>query len=201
MDVVRLNNYFLTRLLLNGADEFAVSRTNNVTECSFAKVSEREICDAFMSIRLDAAGVDGIPLSFLKLLLPVVLPMLTYIFNHIFVSSEFPRKWKTSVVLPIPKVSSQAKFSDYRPISLLVCLSKVFEMLMARQMERHIRCNKLLTMFQSGFRRHHSTTAAVLKVTEDIWLSMEDGQVTVLILLDFALVIDMVMHGLLLYKL
>jgi hypothetical protein len=61
------------------------------------------------------------------------------------------------VVLPIPKVN---KFSDYRPISLLVCLSKVFEVLIARQMERHICCNNLLTVFQSGFRRHHSTAAA-----------------------------------------
>jgi hypothetical protein len=37
---------------------------------------------------------------------------------------------------------------------------------MARQMETQIRCNNLLTLFQSGFRRHHSTTAAVLKVTD-----------------------------------
>jgi hypothetical protein len=108
--------------LLNEAVEFAVSRTNNVPEFSF------EICDAVMFIRSDAAGVDGIPLSFIKLLLPV----LTLIFNHIFVSSEFPGKWKTSVVMPIPKVSSPVKFSDYRPIILLVCLSKVFEVLMAR---------------------------------------------------------------------
>jgi hypothetical protein len=39
------------------------------------------------------------------------------------------------VVWPNPKVSGPAKFSDYRPISLFVCLSKVFEVLMARQME------------------------------------------------------------------
>jgi hypothetical protein len=75
-------------------------------------------------------GVDGIPLSFIKLLLPV----LTHFFNHIFVSSEFPEKWKASVVLPIRKVpTSPAKFPDYRPIiSLLVCLSKVFEVLLVR---------------------------------------------------------------------
>jgi hypothetical protein len=140
-------------------------------------------------------------LSFIKLLLLVVIPVLTHIFNHILVCSEFPGKWKTSVVLPIPKVSSSAKISDYRPISLLVCLSKVFEVLMARQMERHIRCNNLLTVFQSRFHRHHSTAAAVLKVIENIWLSMVDGQVTVLLLLDFSTAFDMVVHGLLLCKL
>jgi hypothetical protein len=115
MDVGGLNNYFLTRPLLNGAGEFAVFRTNNVPEFSFATVSDSEICHAVMSIRSDAAGVDGIPLLFINLLLPVVLPVLTHNFNHIFVSSEFPGKWKTSVVLPILKVSSPAKFFDYRP--------------------------------------------------------------------------------------
>jgi hypothetical protein len=68
-------------------------------------------------------------------------------------------------------------------------------------MERHIRCNNLLTVFQSGFRRHHSTAALVLKVTGDIHLSMEDEQVTVLLLLDFSQAFDMVMHGLLLCNL
>jgi hypothetical protein len=61
---------------------------------------------------------------------------------------------------------------------------------MARLMERHIRCNNLLTVIQLGFRRHHSTAAAVLKVTEDIRLSMEDGQVTVLLLLDLSHAFD-----------
>jgi hypothetical protein len=55
MDVERLNNYFLARPLLNGAGEFAVSRTNNVAEFSFATVGESEICDAVIFIRSDAA--------------------------------------------------------------------------------------------------------------------------------------------------
>jgi hypothetical protein len=49
-------------------------------------------------------------------------------------------------------------------------------------MEAHIQRNELLTVFQSGFRRHHSTTTAVLKVTEDTRSNMEDKQVTVLVL-------------------
>jgi hypothetical protein len=61
LDVERLNNYFFTRPLLSWADEFAVSRTQNVPEFSFSTVSESEIYDAVMSVRSDAVGVDGIP--------------------------------------------------------------------------------------------------------------------------------------------
>jgi hypothetical protein len=101
-------------------------------------------------------------------------------------------KNQVGALLPIPKVAVSVKFSDYRPISLLACLSKVFEVLMTRQMDAHIRRNELLTVFQSGFRRHHSTMAAVSKVTEDILSNMEDGQVTVLVHLDFSHAFDMV---------
>jgi hypothetical protein len=96
------------------------------------------------------------------------------------------------VVLPIPKIVVPLKFSDYRPINLLACLSyKVFGVFMAQQMEAHIRRNELLTVFHSGSHRRHSTRAAVLNVTEDIRLNMEDVQVTVLVLLDFSQAFDM----------
>jgi hypothetical protein len=65
------------------------------------------------------------------------------------------------MVLPIPKVAVLVKLSDYRPISLLACFYKVFEVLMARQMGAQVRRNELLIVFQFGFCRHHSTTAAV----------------------------------------
>jgi hypothetical protein len=98
--VLGVEQIFLRKPLLNRAGKFVVSRTNNLPEFSIATVSDESgICDAVMSIRLDASGVDGIRLSFIKLLLPVVLPVLTHTFNHIFVSSEFPGKWKTSVVV------------------------------------------------------------------------------------------------------
>jgi hypothetical protein len=73
------------------------------------------ICNSVMS-KSNAAGVDEIPLSFIKSLLPVMLGTLTYVFNHIFTCSEFPARRGASVVLPIPKVAVLVKFSDYRPI-------------------------------------------------------------------------------------
>jgi hypothetical protein len=58
------------------------------------------------------------------------------------------------VVLTIPKVAVPVKFLDYRPISLLAGLSKVFEVLMARQMESNIPRNKLLTAAVVSIKGH-----------------------------------------------
>jgi hypothetical protein len=123
-----------------------------------------EMYDAVMLIRPDAACVDEKSLPYLCEL-PIRRLLWCCLF-HVFFSQ----------VLLIT-----------RPISLLVCLSNVFEVLMARQIEGNICCDDLLTVFQSGFYRHHSTVAAVLSLreTEHIRLSMEDGQVAAQLLLDF----------------
>jgi hypothetical protein len=96
-----------------------------------------------MAVKSDASGLDGVPLSFVKTLLSVVLPALTHLFHFLFTCSNFTSRWKCAVVLPIPKISNPAGFSDFRPISLLPCLSKVCEVFMAGQM------NGLLCPFQS----------------------------------------------------
>jgi hypothetical protein len=178
--------------------DFDVPDSTKVPEFSFVSVTKHEVCNAVMPIKSNDAGVDEIPLSFIKSLLPVLLGTMTHVFNHIFTCSEFPAKWGASVVLPIPKVAVPIKFTDYRPIRLLACFSKVFDILMTRLIKAHVRRNKLLTVFQSGFCPHYSTTVAVLKFTEDIRSNMEDGPVTVLVLLDFSRPFDMVIHGLLL---
>jgi hypothetical protein len=71
---------------------------------------------------------------------------------------------------------------------------------MAGQMNGHIRNFGLLCPFQSGIRRHHSTRTAVLKVTEDIRFNLENGQATVLVMLDFTLTFVMIAHDLMMSK-
>jgi Reverse transcriptase (RNA-dependent DNA polymerase) len=74
-------------------------------------------------------------------------------------------------------------------------------MLMSKQMTAHIRDHSLLSDFQSGFRKFHSTTTAILKFTKGIRSNMEEGNATVLVLLNFSHAFDTVVHDLLLLKL
>jgi hypothetical protein len=64
-------------------------------------------------------SLDGNPLVFLKLLLLLILPVFTELFNYILTFSTFPLVWKISGVVPFPKVYSPTEKSDYRPISIL----------------------------------------------------------------------------------
>jgi hypothetical protein len=130
------------------------SHAPKVSGFLFATVSANEVSDA---------GID--PLFFVRSLLPALLPVLTHFFYYIFVNSKLSDMLKTFVVLPISNIGSLAKFSDYIPISLLVCVC----------VGSSSNCgNDLLTVFQFGFCWHYSTVAAVLKVTEDNRLKMKD---------------------------
>jgi hypothetical protein len=64
--------------------DFDVAVSTNVPEPSFVSVTEDEVCNTVMPIQLSAAGVDEIPWSFIKSLLPALLGTLTHVFNHIF---------------------------------------------------------------------------------------------------------------------
>jgi hypothetical protein len=73
---------------------------------SFSCIDEVCVVAALGKITSNATGLDGIPLVFIKLLLPLILPVLTELFNYILTSSTFPLVWKISSVVPIPKVHS-----------------------------------------------------------------------------------------------
>jgi hypothetical protein len=117
---------------------------------SFSCIDEVCVAPASGKITLNATGLDGIPLVFIKLLLPLILPVLTELFNYILTSSTFPLVWKISSVVPIPKVHFPTKKSDYRPISILSVLAKAFENVMYEQMLNYVGRNGLISSFQSG---------------------------------------------------
>jgi Reverse transcriptase (RNA-dependent DNA polymerase) len=99
--------------------------------------------------------------------------------------------------MPISKVKIPCFLSDYRPTSIWPSFSKTLELLMKDQIMPFVIRNSYLNRFQSGFCSAHSTTTALLNVTDDC----ERRFVTVLLLLDFSKAFDSVIHDLLCNKL
>ncbi|KXJ70645.1 hypothetical protein RP20_CCG022859 [Aedes albopictus] len=119
-------------------------------------------------ITSNATGSDGLPISFLKMLSPFILPLLVHLFNSIIRSQTFPDIWKKAIVTPIPKKSNPVEPKDFRPISVLPAMSKILEKILLAQINTHLATEPFFAKHQSAYRRSHSTTTALAKVTHDV---------------------------------
>ena len=104
----------------------------------FQPVSEQDVIKTAKSLKSLALGVDEINSFVVKTLLPRISVVLVDIINTSFEQRIFPERWKKGVVTPIPKVAMPMAPSDFRPISLLPCLSKIIEKLVNTQIVAYI---------------------------------------------------------------
>lgn len=164
----------------------------------FAAVSQDHVYKIIQSLKSKATGCDDIGRVMVVFILKHVLPSLTHIINFSLSSGVFPDVWRKAHVLPLPKISNPLLPNQFRPISILPFLSKIIESVVHKQIIEYLNKSNLFNQFQSGFRAGHSTTTALLKVTEDMRAGMEKSQVTVLVLVDFSNAFNAVDHDLLL---
>ena len=101
-------------------------------------------------------------------------------------TSTFPKKVKEAYLRPLLKKTALPKneLKSYRSVSNLSFISKILEKIVANRLQAHIKNNHLSNPLQSAYRKHHSTESALLKVHNDIIISMDKGEVTALTLFD-----------------
>ncbi len=121
--------------------------------------------------------LDAIPAKILKLAAHIIAPSLTHIFNLSLQSGIYVNDWKRARVTPIFKSEDKSKCENYRPISILSIVSKVFEKEVFRQMYTYVNESNLLSKYQSGFRPQHSTLSALIKICDDILNNMDEGKI------------------------
>ena len=74
-----------------------------------------------------ATGLDMIPSKLLKMAASIVAPSLTAIFKKSILTGIYPTEWKTARVTPVFKKGVKSDLNNYRPISVIPVVSKVFE--------------------------------------------------------------------------
>ena len=164
--------------------------------------SPQEIIKLINKLKLNkACGYDDISSFILKIAAQVLALPLSIMINHCITLGTFPTRLKLAKVIPVYKSGPSVDIQNYRPISLLSSLSKIFERVILNRLVSFLERNSLIIPTQFGFRHNHSTIHSILDIITESYQNIEDKRFSALILLDIKKAFDSVCHKILIKKL
>ena len=169
----------------------------------FAVLSQDTVKEYACKSAKKSCNLDPLPASLMKNCLDMLLPTITNIVNLSLSTGTMPETLKVAELVPALKKhdADHEQFSNFRPISNLVMVSKVIEKAVSAQLTDHVRTHHLEEWFQSAYKIHHSTETALVKVHNDILRAIDDNRSVLLLLLDLSAALDTVDHSTLLLRL
>lgn len=147
-----------------------------------------------------SSGPDGISNFLIKKFPDTSLEFLTIIFNNCLNNGYFPLSWKVGKILPLKKNATSSSLDEFRPISLLSNIGKLFEHIIKIKLEDELIIDPI-SCFQFGFRQAHSTQHALLKFHADVTRNLRNQKCTVAVSLDIQKAFDTACHKGILHKL
>jgi exonuclease III len=171
------------------------------TSFSFCPTTSDKVLDLLSKLDNKAsAGKSGIPTRLIKACKVSITPFLVDLFNDCIDSGTFIDEWKCAVVTPLHKKGDFGDLNNYRGISILPVISKVFEKVLADQIKNYFVSNNLLSDHQHGFRESHSCETALHEIISSCLKNLDKKWISVLLFVDFKKAFDMLCRRLLLYK-
>ena len=121
------------------------------------------------------SGTDNFPSKIVKLSCNFIYKPLTSICNLSFFEAFAPRALMVSKVIPVFKTGSRCIPGNDRPINLMNIFNKILDKLMLKRLLDFLDINYVLSKYQFGFRKDHSTTLAIIEIINNIKTSLEKG--------------------------
>ncbi|CAB4011631.1 Hypothetical predicted protein, partial [Paramuricea clavata] len=168
----------------------------------FQKIDSKDVFKLINKLNLrKASGCDKISNRLLKISGPYIYEALTNLFNLSLTTNKFPTRWKIAKVFPLHKTEERDNANNYRPISVLSSIARLFERLVYNQMYAYLSKHRLINTRQSGFRSLHSTMTALLDMTNQWCFNIDKGMLNGVIFLDLKKAFDTIDHAILQMKL
>ena len=171
---------------------------------TFDKISatEQDVHDLIKCLDTSkSSGPDGISPRLLKEAGMSIVPSLTKLINLSLSKAEVPAKWKVANVLPLFKKGDKSNSNNYRPVSLLSCVSKIMERVVFKYLFNFIRDHQLISPHQSGFQPGDSTVNQLSFLYHTFCEALDHKKDVQIVFCDISKAFDRVWHEGLLYKL
>lgn len=207
----KFNEYFAT-IGTDLADKLITSNNSknlhHQTKNNYPLLPELRLCteDELIKIidNLDSntsCGIDGITTKSLKCIKHLIVNNLTKCINKCLNDGIFPDNLKVAKVTPIYKAGVKTDPGNYRPISVLPVISKIYEKVLFNRLFTHLTNIKFLYKHQYGFRPQSSTLSASIDLITKIKNSIDKKQLALGVFIDLKKAFDTVSHPILLEKL
>ncbi len=142
-----------------------------------------------------AVGLDNIPPRLLKDSVCIIATPLTTIINASLRQGIVPDDWKSARVIPLFKKGKVEDLDSYRPISVLLIVSKLLERAVHMQLSEYLKEHNIVSPHQCGFQKADSTEFAALSLADTIRRNIEQGQLTGALFIDFRKAFDSIDHS------
>lgn len=146
-------------------------------------------------------GIDGISTKAVKCVKTLITDKLTQCINRCLIEGKFPESLKIAKVSPIFKAGNKMDPGNYRPISVLPILSKIFEKVLHKRLSEFLKSTDFLCHKQYGFRPKSNTLTATIDLVTNIKLNIDKKMITLGVFIDLKKAFDTVSHDILLMKL
>ena len=169
----------------------------------FEQTNPDELSTLIQASACKSSDLDPLPGAVMEDCFHVLLPVITRIVNLSMTTGTVPIAMKEASLSPLLKRPSldHEQFPNFRPISNLPFISKCTEKVVASRLTSHVNNNNLSEIFQSAYKRAHSTETAFVRVQNDILRAIDNGDCVILLLLDLSAAFDTVDHNILLSRL
>ena len=176
--------------------------TPNKQDFKFSEMSEIRILNFIKNMKPKSSfGEDCISNNVLKLIAPTIIQPLKHLINISLTTGYFPDQFKIAKVIPIFKESDCHEFSNFRPISLLNSISRLFESIVCFQVTGFTDACDILYKHQYGFRAKHNINHPLLHFTDNIFNALNNNKFNISIFIDLKKAFDTVNYDILLKKL
>jgi hypothetical protein len=184
------SNEYINKLFNNSR------KNNNIMgkTFKFTETSSNEVANIIKDLdSKSSAGYIGIPTKLFKYCSETLSPIISIIINSCLNSMQIPDSWKIAIVTPLYKNKGDLSDSNnYRGISVLPPITKIFEKIISRQITSYFERNEFFINTQHGFRKNHSCETALNVVLERWKQTMDKSEVTLSCFIDFKKAFDYV---------